>query len=305
MLMRLSTSSRTSRLNSSQNGAALCTSEKWVENLIRLGSGKSRGETYDGSQIIAARCGSDILVHHLPPKSSLRFSALQRNAPAIAGLFTLASDIRTRYDTDTRSQPIAPDPSGHQTQIEKQARLEATAIEIRSGIYDLILPEIPPSRRKDGQSKLSLAMPSPEEAAGPEMDSGELENREQLGLDDISQIPYPQMARVAHIEGDVKLELAIDTPTGRVLSVVPVSGHPILRAAVTDATSRWVFSHPYFGPDPVPITVHFKIHCPPIVDSQRTSSVRPRRRQRPKKKPQKQRPVPPPEKRSAIALEPD
>jgi TonB-like protein len=52
---------------------------------------------------------------------------------------------------------------------------------------------------------------------------------------------YPQMARIAHIEGNVLLKLEI-APTGAVKDAVCASGHPLLCAAAKRVTPEWVFS---------------------------------------------------------------
>ncbi|HLW54629.1 MAG TPA: energy transducer TonB [Candidatus Angelobacter sp.] len=49
---------------------------------------------------------------------------------------------------------------------------------------------------------------------------------------------YPQMARVAHIEGEVVLE-AEANPDGNIVAIMPVSGHPILIQAATDSLNGW------------------------------------------------------------------
>ena len=49
---------------------------------------------------------------------------------------------------------------------------------------------------------------------------------------------YPQMAKIAHIQGDVILHILIDKE-GHVSKVKQKSGHPILIEAATDAVSKW------------------------------------------------------------------
>jgi Gram-negative bacterial TonB protein C-terminal len=263
--------------------AALCAPEKRVANWVALAGGKSKG--WGDGQIVEARCGSDLRIHHLPPSASLRFAALRTRAPEVAALFTLAAEVRSRYTRETEKQSPGVDPAWEEVRKQKRPLLEATAAEIRSGTYDLILPEFPLDQRQDGRRKISDAMPAPEEAAGFDYDAGEIDQPEQLGLEHIPRIPYPQMARVAHIEGDVKLDLAVEVPSGKVLSVVNSSGPPILRQAATDAINSSVFRHPYFGPNPVAVVVQFKVHCPVIVDTQSSTVARKPHRQKHKKTP--------------------
>jgi TonB family protein len=49
---------------------------------------------------------------------------------------------------------------------------------------------------------------------------------------------YPQMAKIAHIQGDVVLHILIDRQ-GHVAKVKQKSGHPILIQAAIDAVNKW------------------------------------------------------------------
>lgn len=49
---------------------------------------------------------------------------------------------------------------------------------------------------------------------------------------------YPQMAKIAHIQGDVVLHILIDKQ-GHVAKVQQKSGHPILIQAAIDAVNKW------------------------------------------------------------------
>jgi len=70
---------------------------------------------------------------------------------------------------------------------------------------------------------------------------------------------YPQMARIANIEGDVVVRFEI-SPTGAPTDLAFESGHPILRAAVNDAMTKWVF--PANTPDRhAKVTLAFKLNC--------------------------------------------
>jgi TonB family protein len=51
---------------------------------------------------------------------------------------------------------------------------------------------------------------------------------------------YPQMARIAHIQGNVILHVLIDKQ-GHVADIKPMSGHPILVQAALDAVKQWEY----------------------------------------------------------------
>ena len=54
---------------------------------------------------------------------------------------------------------------------------------------------------------------------------------------------YPQMARIAHITGDVVLKITIDR-TGQVRDIAATEGHPILIQSSIDAVKQWKY-RPY------------------------------------------------------------
>jgi TonB family protein len=45
---------------------------------------------------------------------------------------------------------------------------------------------------------------------------------------------YPQMARIAHVEGEVWITIELD-PQGTIISLQPLSGHPILIQAAVES----------------------------------------------------------------------
>jgi TonB family protein len=51
---------------------------------------------------------------------------------------------------------------------------------------------------------------------------------------------YPELARKMNVSGTVKLEVTI-SPEGRVKSVKPVGGHPVLVEAANEAVRKWKF----------------------------------------------------------------
>ncbi len=72
---------------------------------------------------------------------------------------------------------------------------------------------------------------------------------------------YPQMARIAHIQGDVLLTTIIDKQ-GDVKNLRAVSGHPILIQAALDAVRQWKYKPYLLNGEPVEIetTITIKFH---------------------------------------------
>ena len=54
---------------------------------------------------------------------------------------------------------------------------------------------------------------------------------------------YPQMARIAHISGDVVLGITIGRK-GEVTNIIVQGGHPILITSAIDAVKKWKY-RPY------------------------------------------------------------
>jgi TonB family protein len=63
---------------------------------------------------------------------------------------------------------------------------------------------------------------------------------------------YPPMARVAHIQGDVRMLVTIDKE-GNVHILKVVSGHPILVQAAMDAVKEWKYKPFLLNGDPVEV----------------------------------------------------
>jgi len=266
--------------------AALCMPEMQFNKALSWAARK-HSEDYGHEQNISVQCGSDEIVRPLPDPNLLRFEKLQAKQPSVAALFNLGRELRDRFSKETGHEVFQCEHDCEKARMEQRAALEQAATDVISGEFDLILPPIPREWQKDGTSRLSLAMPSPQEAAaGRETDVGIVDDLDELGLEHAVEIPYPQMARIPHIEGDVAAELRVDSATGKVLSVTATSGHPILRSAVAETAKEWVLVHPYLGRNPAKLVVHFRIHCPVLIESsQSVAGIKKKRSRKPRTKP--------------------
>ena len=268
--------------------AAVCAPERQFLRVIQASSKRKPGRKTspalagEWTQGIAAQCGTETVVHHLPERDDLTIDA--RKQPGLSGLWDLSGELLDLFKSATGRNPFSRAADWREVRIREKDRLELAAVEIRNGNFDLVLPEVPSSWQKDGASRISDILPSPEEMSSVKEDAGEVDNLDQLGLKDHPDtILYPQMARIAHIEGEVKAELSIEPSTGKVLQVEALSGHPILRVSATDAIKKWVFIHPYFG-RPLTVTVRYKVHCPLLVETTSYTVARSKRHHRRKKR---------------------
>lgn len=69
---------------------------------------------------------------------------------------------------------------------------------------------------------------------------------------------YPQMARVAHIQGDVLLQATI-SKTGVIENLRGVSGHPILIQAAMEAVKQWKYKPYILNGEPVEVETTIKV----------------------------------------------
>ena len=69
---------------------------------------------------------------------------------------------------------------------------------------------------------------------------------------------YPQMARIAHIQGDVILQATI-SKTGAIEGLHGVSGHPILIQAAMEAVKQWKYKPYILNGDPVEVETTIKV----------------------------------------------
>ena len=72
---------------------------------------------------------------------------------------------------------------------------------------------------------------------------------------------YPQMAKVAHITGNVVLRAVIGR-TGTITQLEPVSGHPVLLTASMDAVRHWQYKPYLLNDEPIQVetTITVKFH---------------------------------------------
>jgi protein TonB len=72
---------------------------------------------------------------------------------------------------------------------------------------------------------------------------------------------YPQMAKIAHVQGDVILQATI-SKNGTITNLRAVSGHPILIQAAMDAVKEWRYRPYLLNGEPVEVetTITVKFH---------------------------------------------
>lgn len=265
------------------NGADLCASDRTLAEMISLVKRKQKRAVWNHQQGIEAQCGTQAIIHHLPAPDSLHFAALDAAASGIAKLWTLSDNIKKLYVKDTGQTITA---NGHwgdwkPAGLESIQSSEQAAVELRNGDFDLIAP-VPQEPWTEDKSKLSEIVPEFNEAIAPESSFGKVENLDQLGLEKYAEIYYPQMAKIAHLQGTVSLELSIDPATGLVIDAKALDGHALFQQAAIESTKRWVVIHPYSGPNPLHFKIHFELdlRCQPTVEPTSTTLRKARKKAR-------------------------
>lgn len=86
---------------------------------------------------------------------------------------------------------------------------------------------------------------------------------------------YPQLARLARLEGDVEVRFRVDD-TGRTFDVTVVSGHPVLVGTAEEAVNGWRFSpraHRLTTPEIQRTVFRFSVGAPPEATPYGTSAA--------------------------------
>ncbi len=85
---------------------------------------------------------------------------------------------------------------------------------------------------------------------------------EPAGLWKVTPLTYPTVARLAQIQGDVKLKLAVDE-AGHITSVSKIDGPDALAATATKEIQQWRYApskHGWQGD----LVIHYSLHQPAL-----------------------------------------
>jgi TonB family protein len=86
---------------------------------------------------------------------------------------------------------------------------------------------------------------------------------------------YPPIAKAAHVSGDVKLQIQIDS-NGHVVGSKVISGPPMLVGAAQDCVKQWVYEQPKVNDMPTPtsalVTVSFTLPPPVNPDDEKIAA---------------------------------
>jgi len=196
--------------------------------------------------VVVARCGSGERIFRFPFPEQVQFlEQLRRKAPAVARIWDLYFRVRERaFGKEEIFYNIS-----SERDAELQRRGSTLVAELRSGKFDHGF-DIPLSSILEGYQGV---VP---EGSRSHVDLLDTEN---LRVKDYVGPVYPQIARLARIEGEVELEIELDTKTGGVTTVRPVSGQPLLQQAAIVAAKQWQFEANHATP--VHAILDFSLGC--------------------------------------------
>ncbi len=217
---------------------------------------------------IAADCGGEEVALHL---GLLPFPSGPEGSPRIVRSYNLLRDVETQVFgtadvfTTSANTKIFEDIEGVPPPDSDEMVGEALVPELQSGAFDRALwdeckkqpcPDqglnhalkdyIPPDKRP--QPSVSLKSPATSELAKYVAPA------------------YPPIANLARVEGDVELELRVDSLSGAVLDAKAITGHPLLQGAALAAARQWQFRRTgdTGKPQVVRVVLQFERNCPSV-----------------------------------------
>lgn len=186
---------------------------------------------------IVATCGTSQRVLSFPYTIEVDLKALHRENPRIDQLWSLDEKVRDRAFGKNFRFAELPD---SQDDTFKDLAI-ALLPELRSGKFDAGFDD-PCSGANCGPSflvKLLQGYTGPPN--NPDPSYVELEDPSSLDLAKYVAPKFPQIAKTAHILGEVRLRLIADPQTGAITNVQVMSGNPILGHGAVAATNQWRF----------------------------------------------------------------
>lgn len=210
--------------------------------------------TEAASHTIVAVCGTKKRVFDLPYRESVDFDVLNKKSPAVAALWDLYPDVIHRvFGSNFSFYGV----SGSQDEAFQELGSNLVP-DIEAGLYDETFAR---------NSLLSTMLRDDYIGTIP------LQDEEEPAFVELADAPpvrfskyvasfFPVLAKVARIQGDVRLRITIDVRTGSVSDVVALSGHPLLQQAAIDAARQWQFEQDGHLPESVESTMRFGLRCP-------------------------------------------
>jgi hypothetical protein len=214
---------------------------------------------------IVATCGGENVLLRFP---MLAFPFSPHGSPRVTRAYGLISDIEQQvFDTSqvftTAAQTkVFEGLEGSKPSADDEVLGASILPELRSGVFDQALWDDcrKPSCAGQGMKRVLETYVPPEERRQPRVS---WIDRPGYACAECALPDYPAIARLARVEGNVTLDLAVDEGSGRVLDATPLSGPPVLLGAAVSAAKGWRFQpeskHAHLGKSRA--TIRFAMNC--------------------------------------------
>ena len=210
---------------------------------------------------VVATCGPMTSVLELPDESRVNLAKVKSANRTMGRLWDLVSDIvNPAFGEGDVFQGLGADDS-----VLQRAGQEI-APELASGRYDQGLEAA--VRGNDLEWEHPRMRDLLTDYHGPRTDLGldsvtfiALINAEQYRFRGFAKPGYPRLAAMAHIQGDVSLQLSVDPSTGKVSEVDASSGNQLLRDSASAAAKEWRFEPNSVSPGKIGITLRYSLQC--------------------------------------------
>jgi TonB family protein len=188
----------------------------------------------------------------LPTPEEVDLHKMRRSYPNIERLWDLPDKL---FQAAFNGNPLASNEGEYD--VESQRNAEPFIEKLRAGAFDKGFP----TGGLWASKPMSAILADYQGIATSRSLSAEAQNRNALGLDYYVPAVYPQMAKLARIEGEVKITFRRNSETGAVEEASALEGHPLLRQAALDAVRRWRFTTPLPSNLPSETTIRFSLSC--------------------------------------------
>ena len=219
---------------------------------------------------VVANCGSRERVFHFPYPEEINVKRLKRSLPRAMAVWYLESRIVNKaFGKGSVFYDVS-----EQKDLELSHAGEELVPELVTGKYDKGFSDYcahqATEERPSGESAARCTSDPVESLlrgydknAKSRDPSCELIKGDNLHFMSFVRPQFPQMAKMAEIQGDVVMSLSIDPTTGNVNKAMVVSGHPLLAESATSAARKWRLD-PKTLPrtNPTVVTVRYSLNCP-------------------------------------------
>ena len=240
-------------------GQDLCAfTSEGVDAALRAAAPKTFGDRSDSAtETIVAKCGTTEKKFYFPYPVEVDQKALERENPAVSRLWDINYRVFKRALGQTFSfSDLTP---------EQQRQMEDLGTklvpELVSGKYQTAYAG-GKCGDQDCDNYLAWQLKGYTAARQPyDPYVVTLLDADSLHLDKYVSPVMPQIAKTAHVYGDVRLRIFLDPATGTIRNVEAVSGPPILLRASIEAARSWQFAPRASSGEPLEATLRFELRC--------------------------------------------